>query len=323
MKRGTPRAPAACRGSGAARVPGLVIAGAPKCGTSSLFQWLSAHPAVQGSTVKETGFLLDRGHPMFNASCNVHDHGVQAYARFFDGAEARPGSLLLEATPHYLYQETAPAELARLEPVPDVVFLLRKPGERVHSSFRYTQNNLGLLRPEATFSDFLALCSGADPRRVTNPEWGGKVDIWRNDVAYSRYAHYLSRWAQRFPRERMHVFLYEDMRRDPRAFMHRVAAAVGIDDAFYREYPFPAHNRSYQVKSLRLQRLARRFGALVPRGPARAFLRDGYMRAFTRTAAAPGARDGAALRDLEASFAADNARLAREWGLDLSPWEDV
>jgi len=40
--------------------PNLVIAGAPKSGTSSLFFWLAAHPEVCGSQKKETYFLADK-----------------------------------------------------------------------------------------------------------------------------------------------------------------------------------------------------------------------------------------------------------------------
>jgi hypothetical protein len=45
-------------------LPNLVIAGAPKCGTSSLFYWLADHPQACGSTVKETFYLMDEEHPL-------------------------------------------------------------------------------------------------------------------------------------------------------------------------------------------------------------------------------------------------------------------
>jgi hypothetical protein len=305
------------------RLPDLVIAGAPKCGTSSLFRWLAAHPRVRGSAPKETNFLLDRGHPLLDPARNVHDHGLAAYASFFpdgdDDSAARP--LLLEGTTHYLYGRTAPRVLASVDPPPHVVFLLREPAERVYSSFRYTRNNLGVLRPEATFRDFLALGEGGDVRAVTDPRWGGKVEIWRNDVAYGRYAEHLAAWAEVFPRERMHVFLAEDLWRDPRALLRRLAERVGLDSAFYDDFAFARHNESYRVRNATLHRLARRAAAALPRGMLHAVLRKGYMGVLAngrpeRTDAA-----AAALRELRAAYAPHNARLAREWGLDLGAWD--
>lgn len=303
------------------RLPDLVIAGAPKCGTSSLFRWLAAHPAVRGSSVKETYFLLDRGHPLQDPARNVHDHGLAAYASFFPDGKDDPPALRMEGTTHYLYQQTAPRVLAGLDRPPHVVFLLREPAERVYSSYRYTANNLGVLRPGATFRDFLRLGEGGDASAVTDPRWGGKVDIWRNDVGYSRYAEHLTRWAEVFPRERMHVLLAEDLWRDPRALLRRLAEGVGIDPAFYDGFAFARHNESYAVRSPTLHRLARRAGAVLPRGGLRALLRKGYMGVLASGRLERTDDDAAALRELRATYAPHNARLAREWGLDLGAWE--
>lgn len=303
------------------RLPDLVIAGAPKCGTSSLFRWLAAHPRVRGSSVKETNFLLDRGHPLLDPARNVHDQGLAGYASFFPDADEDSRPLLMEGTTHYLYAQTAPRVLGSLDSPPHVVFLLREPAERVYSSFRYTRNNLGVLRPEATFRDFVALGEGGDVRAVTDPRWGGKVEIWRSDVAYGRYAEHLARWAQVFPRERMHVFLAEDLWRDPRALLRRLAQRVGIDPAFYDGFAFARHNESYRVKNATLHRLARRAGAVLPRGMLHAVLRRGYMGVLANGRPERTDDDAAALRELRAAYAPHNARLAREWGLDLGAWD--
>jgi hypothetical protein len=304
------------------RLSELVIAGAPKCGTSSLFRWLAAHPSVLGSSVKETNFLLDPGHPLLDPARNVHDHGVAAYASFFP-RDADPSRLRLEGTTHYLYQHTAPRVLAGVERPPHVVFLLREPAERVYSSYRYTRNNLGVLRPQATFRDFVALGRGGDVNAVTDPRWGGKVEIWRNDVGYSRYAEHLARWAQVFPRERMHVLLAEDMWRDPGALLRRLAARVGIDPSFYDGFAFDRHNESYRVRNPALHRLARRAGAVLPRaGVVRAMLKKGYFGVLGGGRPERTEDDAAALRELRASYAPHNRRLAAEWGLDLAAWEE-
>src|SRR5689334_10681741 len=83
-------------------LPNLVIAGAPKCGTSSLYRWLADHPQAFGSAPKETFYLMDEGHPLLRKGSNFHTRGLAGYAEFFDGRneEAR---VIFEATTHYLY----------------------------------------------------------------------------------------------------------------------------------------------------------------------------------------------------------------------------
>ena len=95
--------------------PNLVVAGAPKCGTSSLFFWLAAHPEAASSREKETFFWAPEVN-RFNAKCNVQEHGSQAYSRLF--AHTEGCKLRFEATAPYLYYREAWEGLAALHPKP-------------------------------------------------------------------------------------------------------------------------------------------------------------------------------------------------------------
>ena len=63
-------------------LPNVILGGAPKCGTSSLYFWLAAHPDCFGSPKKETFFFADAVN-RFNVSANSHNHPVEAYQSFF------------------------------------------------------------------------------------------------------------------------------------------------------------------------------------------------------------------------------------------------
>lgn len=54
-------------------VPSLIIAGAPKCGTTSLFDYLIRHPDIGGSSVKETHYFMDCNYPLYNSKANYDD----------------------------------------------------------------------------------------------------------------------------------------------------------------------------------------------------------------------------------------------------------
>ena len=92
-------------------LPNVVIAGAPKCGTTSLFAWLADHPDVCGSNVKEARYFLDPDDPLFDEISNFRDHGLAGYEAYFTDCEERKAQVVLEATPVYLYQQTAPEGL--------------------------------------------------------------------------------------------------------------------------------------------------------------------------------------------------------------------
>src|ERR1044072_6556741 len=135
-------------------LPNLIIAGAPKCGTSSLFSWLAAHPPPYGSQLKETFYLMDEGHPLRRKESKYQPLGLDGYQGCFSDCSEHH-RIIFEATTHYLYQQTALEVLSKLNPRPQIVVLLRKPSERVYSSFQYSKNNLANVRRELTFSRFV------------------------------------------------------------------------------------------------------------------------------------------------------------------------
>ena len=57
-------------------LPNLIIAGAPKCGTTSLFRWIDEHPEAEGSSVKETCFFVDPQSHVFDPSSNFASGGL-------------------------------------------------------------------------------------------------------------------------------------------------------------------------------------------------------------------------------------------------------
>lgn len=341
--------------------PNVVIAGAPRCGTTSLFEWLTAHPDVCGSVVKEAGFFLDPGDPDFNRESNYHDYGLDGYQRYFAGCRERQAKLVVEATPDYLYQEIAPVGLSSLDPLPHVILLLRKPSERSYSHFRFLRDNLALLDRRLTFREFVNRLE-TDENSV--PAQGHARQI----ISNSRYGNYLGEWQRRWPKSRLHILLFEDLANDAPAFTRELALTLGIHTSFYDTYDFPIKNATVAVRNRRLHVARRRFEQrimthdLAVRIGIAAVLCDAYKSvADEGVAAALGSSshafprfrqsllrwtelgwkaarrvygpvnlkpalqrtgdDQAFLLELDRTFARHNERLARAADLDLSRWE--
>ena len=113
-----------------ALLPTLIIAGAPRSGTSSVFRWLADHPDVLGATVKETFYFVDPGTHMFDSAKHFLSGGIEGYRQFFPRGEKLPRHVV-EATPSYLYSELAIRELPRIPTRPHFIFLLRDPVSQI------------------------------------------------------------------------------------------------------------------------------------------------------------------------------------------------
>ncbi len=128
----------------------LIVAGEPKAGTTSLFDWLAAHPDICAATLKETRFFLDPDYPLPRPKGFSGDN-LDAYSRLFAD---RGAAVWLEATPDYMYCETFRHAAAHL-PEARAVVLLRDPVDRLLSAFRFFRER-GLLGSDPSFDDWIA-----------------------------------------------------------------------------------------------------------------------------------------------------------------------
>lgn len=300
--------------------PNLVIAGAPKCGTTSLFTWLVDHPDVCASKSKEPFFLMDKEHPLRRKHCNFHDHGLEAYAEVFPSC-ADGHKVILEASTQYIYQATALEILPSLRTNPRVLFLLRKPSERIFSMFAYYKMK-GHFRNDLPFNEYVPLIRDHSvPSAVS--EWSSRASAYLlpRDIQYSRYIEYLSAWRERLGEDRLRVVVFESMRADPKATVLGLCGWLRIDPSPFQDYDFTPQNRTFSVRSPRVQRLARAFATGVRPSPFKELMKRVYYavqsqgRRTQRTAA-----DEVALAELDEYFRPYNERLAREFGLNLEAW---
>lgn len=299
--------------------PNFILLGAPKCGTSSLYNWLTLHPDIVGSRRKETFILMDRDNPLLGHP-NIHDDGMSAFDNEF-GPEAAQATIRMEATTHTLFQTTALAQAAEW-PDLKVAVVMREPAARVQSSFAYTQNNLGRISPDIGLADYCTAVAQGDP--LTNMvQHEASAYVLARDIEYSRYARWLAPWIETLGKDRVLPILFEDMRADPQTTLRQVTDWLELPPVDIPREALEARNRTEAVRSPKVQRVMRHLNSLVPvpRG-LKALLKSAYMAvqgkpAITSTRTS---RDMHALEKLRADYAADNASLAQLTGLDLSVW---
>lgn len=293
--------------------PHLVIAGAPKCGTTSIFHWLSLHPDVCPSSEKETYFLLDKGYPLYRKGQSIHNNGIEGYGRFFAHCIGE-GQLRLEATPDYLYQTTALEFFSSLNTPPEILFVLRKPSERVYSLYQFARNNLSVLPKRVCFRDFVEGLSASD-----RPSFLRDRHILQQAIKHSQYVDYIEVWLEKL-RGHIHVALFEDMTNDPRKFMIQLAGQLGLDAAFFSDHVYSGRNKTYAVKSQSLHKLKRNFSTSLPLGKYRQLLLGVYSKLNTQEALRKTPDDYRVIELLDQHFESYNKQLEELLALDLSEW---
>jgi len=113
-------------------LPGLIIIGAQKAGTTSLFYYLSQHPQLIPSIKKEIHYF-DGG---LDPNSDDFLRGEAWYkAHFPQKNEIRASDLTFEATPSYLFHPEVPKRIYDLLPNVKMIALLRNPTERAISQY--------------------------------------------------------------------------------------------------------------------------------------------------------------------------------------------
>lgn len=303
------------------RLPNLILAGAPKCGTSSLFSWLVAHPEVCGSSPKETFYFMDANNPLLNSMGNYHDRGMDRYASFFQDCPPLT-KILVEGTTHYIYQETALNFFAAAEPQPYIVFVLRKPSEQIFSSFSYTQNNLARLEKDISFAQFADLLLQDKVESILDRCHSEQsFFVLKNQLLYARYYDFIARWAERFPPDRLRIIVFEQMKADPRTTLRCLASDLGIDSDFYNRFDFHKKNQTVAIQNSFIHRNLRKVAPYLPTGAFKAALKSFYFSVQLKNTSAP-SPDPESLRRLDDYFVPYNRQLAEVFDLNLDCWSD-
>lgn len=297
-------------------LPQVILAGAPKCGTSSVFRYLEDHPQICASLVKETYYLMDNNYPLYRQDANIAKGGWGGYEQFFPAGAGDGSRLRVEATPDYLYQQTPLKEIPYWPVTPKVIFILRSPEERMFSLYRFAQNNLSNLDKDISFSRFVAMVENAAP------ELSGRL-ILSSAIAHSRYVNYLVAWRNALGNENIGIFLFESFRNDPRAFMAEIASFLQINPCFYDNYEFKVINRSYTVRFQRAHRIKRLLGPYLNNRALRRIMGSWYRKANVVQMSEMTEQDRSTASRLARQFVESNRKLEKEFALDLSSWQDA
>lgn len=177
----------------------LIIIGAMKSGTTSLFEILGQHSEISPARVKEPDFFVtDR-----------NESGLKDYLSLWDWHDYA-GKYALESSVAYTKVPFVPGVPARIKKMGlgtyKFIYILRNPVTRIESQVRH------------------GLFSG----------WGKSLDeeMTADLIAFSRYAMQIDEYLKYFDREDVALVVLEEFEQQPEKVLTRLCAELGIDTQF-------------------------------------------------------------------------------------------
>lgn len=177
------------------RVPNFIIAGAQKCGTTSIFKVLYDHTEVFLPESKEVHFF-DR-----NQSFNK---GIDWYKNFF--SKSKSEKVIMDITPNYMNKEYVPERIKKLLPDVKLIFVLRNPVTRAYSNY---WDNIRNQNEHLPFNEAIN----------HNPAY----------IEKGLYYKHINRFLEYFNKEDIFIFLSEELFSHPEAFYKKLCSKLDID----------------------------------------------------------------------------------------------
>jgi len=277
--------------------------GAPRSGTTWLSECLREHPQVLLSHDKELHFFT-RGirHGEGTAGHTAYARGLAWYLDQFPSAE--PGKIRGEFSPAYLRDTESAARIRAAFPEVKIIAMFRDPADMIYSFYWFLRYR--------------------SPHRVAFREAIERGDYLTN----GRYHTNLQPFLERFPRERVLILFYDDVRSDPVRVFATTCRFLGVRDdlrppSLTRRVNAANRSRASALSVTLRKAAARVARSSVGRALIRTFLQSPLYRFYRRTLFS-----GDAYPPMEA---ADRAWLVRHFhdeivklegltGRDLSSW---
>lgn len=208
-------------------LPDFIIAGEAKCGTSSLYHYLTQHPCVLPADRKEPGNFWRYGRS--SMLCRAHyPFAFRRLAGRFAGRALVTG----EGSAEYFSKREVPAVIRDVVPEARIIVILREPVARAYSDHQMFFKDGRVKEPFETIARRSVAWIRDESLKplvdaVSQLEW--------NPVRYIHRGLYVvsaRRWLESFSRDRMLFLRSEDLFADPQGVTNRVFAFLGL-----KEYP--------------------------------------------------------------------------------------
>lgn len=294
-------------------LPNLLVIGGLKCGTTSLHQYLGAHPEIAMSEPKELDFFVRREDSL-GPPGNWH-RGLDWYASWFQGAASVRGESSHHYTAHPLMRGV-PERAADVIPAAKLIYLVRDPIDRLVSHYVERARRAMSYAPIEEWIE----------RALEDPPASTLT-------CRSMYFMQVERWLACYPAENILVIDLHDIKDRPHEAMPRVFRFLGVDESFrspeFARSANPSSERrmprAYAGRAERFlldlydrSKLDRR-RISVPR-PARHVLRTVRERVLLGPPEEPPTVDSTLRERLEEVFRPDVERLRRHTGQSFASW---
>ena len=221
--------------------PNFFIVGAPKCGTTSIYEYLRKHPEVFMPSFKEPHFF---GSDLVKNN-NVYIDNETKYLDLFINSNGK--KMIGEASTHYLYSKMAAKEIFDFNQKSKIIILLRNPINLIyslHSQYVFSGNE--------NILDF-EKAMNAEKYRLLGKDLPPLLDL-QEKVFYKSYINRLPDQIKTYRelfKDNLLVLFLEDIKEDIEKTYHLLLKFLDLKINFSPDFTVHNPNKIYRSKFLK------------------------------------------------------------------------
>ncbi len=209
--------------------PNFIIIGAQKCGTTSLYNYLTRHPQILPATRKEVHFF----------DLRFDKKRINWYYNQFPQTETPNQTITGEASPYYIFHPLVPQRISQYIPDIKLIVLLRNPVDRAASHY-YHNCRFGKSREPLSFEEAIQQeSSRIEPeidKIMADENYKSLAHQYYSYLSRGIYIEQLSRWMQFFPRKSFLILNSEEFWKNPKRNMKQVWNFLGVPSKSLKNY---------------------------------------------------------------------------------------
>ena len=214
--------------------PDFFIIGAARCGTTSLYKYLTEHPSVIEPLRKETHYF-----ELF------YNQGYRWYKLFFPSIfyklyhkyYLKIPFITGEASADYIFHPLVPKRIISLYPKAKIIILLRNPVDRAYS---YYSLNLSRKIEKESFEKVIERESNLLKKEIDkmreDEDYFSKKYYRFSYLTSGIYINQINLWKRYFPDNQILIINSEDFFKDPQNILNMVFSFLGLKDFKLNKY---------------------------------------------------------------------------------------
>lgn len=224
-------------------LPSFIVVGGRRCGTTSLYHWISSHPDIWMYPETDTAFFIDNEingrtkwlDGQLNYQNWDQDHSIEEYIKRFSSGNSY--EICGEKSADLLFWTHSHSRLARYLPECKFIIQLRNPVKRAWSHY---WNDLGKGRENLTFEKAIEL----ERNRSLNSDYA------RFHLSYKERGNYsksLEQFLKHIPRENVLILIFEETIKNPKAALEKIYDFIGVDKTKGLDIAGSQHNSNWTM----------------------------------------------------------------------------